>query len=70
MAGQSHTPMIINRQHATRLPEALRDALENSWEMFVEASSEAGIRVPQNQDLSTSMMRVWAGSQAVKGETD
>ena len=65
MAGQSHTPMIINRQHATRLPEALRDALENSWEMFVEASSEAGIRVPQNQDLSTSMMRVWAGSDFV-----
>ncbi len=65
MTGQSHIPMIINRQHAPQLPDVLRDPLAESWEMYVEASTGAGLEVPRNRDLTTSMMRVWAGSEFV-----
>ncbi|MGB5261206.1 MAG: bifunctional [glutamate--ammonia ligase]-adenylyl-L-tyrosine phosphorylase/[glutamate--ammonia-ligase] adenylyltransferase [Gammaproteobacteria bacterium] len=57
--------MIINRQHAPQLPDVLRDPLAESWEMYVEASTGAGLKVPRNRDLTTSMMRVWAGSDFV-----
>ena len=65
MSGQSQSAMIINRQHAPQLPDVLRDPLAESWEMYVEASTEVGIEVPRNRDLTTSMMRVWAGSDFV-----
>ena len=57
--------MIINRQHAPQLPDVLRDSLAESWEMYVEAAREAGLEVPRDRDLATSMMRVWAGSDFV-----
>ena len=42
-----------------------RSQLAESWEMYVEASNAAGLEVPRNRDLTTSMMRVWAGSEFV-----
>ncbi len=65
MNGQSYVPMIINRQHAPQLPDELRASLAESWERFVEVSTDAGFPVPRSQDFITSMLRVWAGSEFV-----
>jgi glutamate-ammonia-ligase adenylyltransferase len=57
--------MIINRQHAPQLPDVLRVPLAESWEIYAEASTGAGLQVPRDRDLTTSMLRVWAGSEFV-----
>jgi glutamate-ammonia-ligase adenylyltransferase len=57
--------MSINRQQAAGLPDALREPLVAAWEAFAQAVSEAGYRLPQHPEFTTSLLRVWACSDFV-----
>jgi len=58
-------PTAINRSPASRLPAALKDQLEASWESFAQSVREAGLPLPRHPDFTASMLRVWAGSDFV-----
>ena len=65
MTSQSHMPMPVNRQHARQIPDVLREHLDESWEAYERAAREAQLTVPRDPDFSTSLRRVWAGSEFV-----
>jgi glutamate-ammonia-ligase adenylyltransferase len=65
MVSQANMPMAINRQQTAALPVLLREQLEESWETFTHTVREAGLRFPRDPDFTTSMLRVWAGSDFV-----
>ena len=65
MLRQAYRPMAINRQLVDTLPEELGDHLGEHWEAFVEAAREAHLPVPRHPDFTTSLLRVWAGSEFV-----
>jgi len=63
MPSHAHTPMAINRRH-TELPAALREPLNDAWEAYAAAATEAGL-APPHPDFATSLRRVWACSDFV-----
>ena len=63
MTSQSQIPMPVNRQHASRIPDTLREHLAESWEAYEQAAREAQLPIPRDPDFVTSLLRVWAGSE-------
>ncbi len=64
MPSHAHTPMAINRRH-TELPAALREPLNDAWESYAAAATEAGLAPPRHPDFAASLRRVWACSEFV-----
>jgi len=62
MSSYVRTPMSINRQQTTALPDALRGPLGDAWEAFAHAVSEARLPLPRDPDFAASLLRVWACS--------
>ena len=67
MVNNARTPMAINRGQVSGVPAALKESLEQTWDAFSHAVSEAGLRLPRNPDLAASLLRVWACSDFAAG---
>ncbi|MGB5337824.1 MAG: bifunctional [glutamate--ammonia ligase]-adenylyl-L-tyrosine phosphorylase/[glutamate--ammonia-ligase] adenylyltransferase [Gammaproteobacteria bacterium] len=47
------------------MPETLKDQLNESWDAFRQAASDEQFPLLRSPDLTTSLLRVWAGSDFV-----
>jgi glutamate-ammonia-ligase adenylyltransferase len=64
MSSHPHTPWAINR-HQGEPPAALWESLEDAWEGFAAAATDAGVSLPYHPDFTASLRRVWACSEFV-----
>jgi len=64
MKSHANTPMAINRFRGEP-PAVLRESLDDAWESYAAAVTEAGLPLPRHPEFTVALRRVWACSDFV-----